>query len=434
MFRALILVYLSLGLVPVCTAATLSQEAAYGKAVMTRAQCNRCHDVTDAAGLGRGIPAADRAVHCVNCHTWILGTKGDQAAIDAQLQIFPDWERYLDTIEHLTRLPDLGTLTRRVDPAFVRGFLDAPVDLRPHLEESMIPLRLSSREKDAIVTYLTALNGIDAVSMGRAHHQPKSSPERVAAGRLKFVNYGCPTCHLVGNARLIPALDRPFYAALDGPTLLAPNLRHVARRIPRDRLVAFIVSPQAVDPETAMPPISIQKADAELIADFLLGFSPPTKRAPSPLMDVPVMKREVLYDEVFDEILGKICVHCHMNARRNGGDGGAGNTGGLGYAGVGLDLETYAGLKRGMIRNGERVSILDPVAPGKPPILLEALLRRHREAARDQRPPFQDYTGDGPRIDPTRPGMPLGLPALPLHQLRLIKTWLAAGAPGPRGT
>ncbi len=432
MFRLLLIFGVLTGQ-PVSAIADLSPEAARGKAVMTRAQCNRCHDVSDVSGRGRGLAAAERVVHCVNCHTWILGTKGDQAAIEAQLRIFPDWERYLETIVHLTRLPDLGTLTRRVDPAFIRRFLDAPIDLRPHLEESMIPLRLSAKDKDAVVVYLTALNGADAVRRGQARSQITPPPARVAAGRAKFLAFGCPTCHLVGNAKLVPGFDYTFYGALGDAGLLAPNLRHVGRRIPRARLVAFILDPKKIDPRTAMAPIAMKKADAEAIADFLLGFVSPTKKAPAPLRAVPLLGREVSYDEVFDEILGKICVHCHMNPGSNNGDGGAGNTGGLGYAGVSLDLETYAGLKRGMVRNGERISILEPAAPGEAPLLLEALLRRHREAARDQRPPFHDYAGAGPRIDPSRPGMPLGLPALNVHQLSLIKTWLASGAPGPRG-
>lgn len=430
MFRALILALLTLG--PwVAMAAYLPPAALHGRSVMERAQCNRCHEITDVSGLDRGIKAADRAVHCVDCHTWILGTKGDQAAIDAQLRIFPDWERYLDTIVHLTRLPDLGTLTRRVDPAFVRDFLDAPIDLRPHLEESMIPLRLSPAEKDAVVAYLSALNGADGIAWGQATRASKPAAKKIAAGRRKFIEFGCPTCHLVGNAQLVPGFDARFYAGVGPPALLAPNLRHVGRRIPRDRLVAFILDPVGIDPRTAMPPIPMKRDDAEAIADFLLGFSAPTRKAPTPPVDVPLLEREVLYDEVFDEILGKICVHCHMNPARNNGEGGPGNTGGFGYAGVSLDLETYDGLERGMLRDGEWVSILEPTKSG-PPILLAALLRRHREAARDQRPPFQDYTGDGPRISPDRPGMPLGLPALSVSQLSLIKTWLAAGAPGPR--
>jgi hypothetical protein len=348
------------------------------------------------------------------------------------LATFPDWERYLDTIVHLTRLPDLGTLTRRVDPAFVRHFLDGPFDLRPHLEESMIPLRLSAADKDAVVAYLSALNGSEAVVAGSAKQAKRPAPARVEEGRARFIALGCPTCHLVGNAKLVPGFERPFYEAMGEKALLAPNLRHVAQRIPRVRLVEFIQHPTRVDPRTTMLRIPMGSADAEAIADFLLGFEAPISSAPMAFADVPTLSREVLYDEVFDEILGKICVHCHMNPERNNGDGGAGNTGGLGYPGLSLELETYAGLKRGLRQNGKRVSVLEPAAPGEAPRLLEALLRRRREAAQDQRPLYGDRATKA-LIDPSRPGMPLGLPALTTHQLSLIKTWLAAGAPGPQG-
>jgi hypothetical protein len=122
-----------------------------------------------------------------------------------------------------------------------------------------------------------------------------------------------------------------------------------------------------------------------------------------------------------------------MDPAINNGDGGAGNTGGLSYAGKRLALESYAGLKRGLLRDGRRVSVTAPGPNGEPPLLLSALLRRHREAARDQRPAFADHAGltAAAPPDPAAPGMPLGLPALGVTQLGLIKTWLAQGAPGP---
>jgi hypothetical protein len=418
--------------------APLSPAAERGRAVVEKAQCNRCHAITHVGG-DRGVPPADRAMHCVDCHRWILGTKGDPAAIARQRADFPDWDRYLENIVHFTRLPDLGTLTRRVHPGFVRRFLDAPFDLRPHLETSMIPLRLTAAEKDDVVAYLAALNGADPGAPLAATPAPPAP--RIEAGRAIFVARGCPTCHRVGALPLGAAFDQAFYAAMKkavpkgdvaAPVLTAPDLRWARERIERATLVRFVEHPQAVDPQSAMPKQALQPGDAEAIADFLLhvpldtGPAPPA-RAP----DVPLLTRKVTYDEVFDEVLGKICVHCHMHPESNNGDGGAGNTGGLGYAGLQLDLETYAGLKRGLVRDGVRRSVLEPAAAGEPPLLLEALLRRHREASRDQRTldRLGGALGHGP--DASRPGMPLGLPPLDVGQLSLIKTWIAQGAPGP---
>lgn len=422
----------------VAAPAALGPAAERGRALVERAQCNRCHAITHVDG-DRGVPPADRAMHCVDCHRWILGTKGDPAAIARQRADFPDWDRYLENVVHFTRLPDLGTLTRRVHPGFVRGFLDAPFDLRPHLETSMIPLRLDAAEKDDVVAYLAALNGADPDAPLAA--PPPVPPGRVEAGQALFIARGCPTCHRVGALPLGAAFDQAFYAAMKkavppgdvaAPVLTAPDLGWVRARIARPTLVRFIEHPQAVDPQSAMPKQALQAGDAELIADFLLHV--PLKTEPAPPAQapaVPLLARKVTYDEVFDEVLGKICVHCHMHPASNNGDGGAGNTGGLGFAGLGLDLETYEGLKRGLVREGARRSVLEPAAPGEPPLLLEALLRRHREAARDQRTPDRLAGALGPGPDAARPGMPLGLPPLDVGQLSLIKTWLAQGAPGP---
>ncbi len=389
---------------------------------MERAQCNRCHQISGQPG----IAAAEREFHCVDCHTWILGTKGNAAVIAERRKSFPDWDRYLDSIVHFIQLPDLGTLTRRVDPAFVRRFLDAPFDLRPHLEESMIPLRLTSAEKDAVVAYLTELGGANAVKSGSANAE-KLPQARVDAGRTAFVAAGCPTCHLVGNAPLM-GLNAAFYDAMRETARLAPNLRYVPERIPRDRLVAFIQDPQSIDPRSPMPKTPITPAQAQAIADFLLAGDVELGGAPKHARpELKTLSRKVTYDEVHDEVLGKICVHCHMDPASNNGDGGAGNTGGLGYAGVKLNLETYAGVKAGLLRDGKRVSVIE----GKQPLMLDALLRRHDEALRDHRPPFMERVATGEPTSAERPGMPLGLPPLSTAQLTLMKTWLVQGAPGP---
>ncbi|MCK6574296.1 hypothetical protein L6V77_24715 [Myxococcota bacterium] len=404
-----------------------------GRVVAEKAQCNRCHPITG------GLPAFKREMHCVDCHTWILGTKGDAAAIAKQREAFPDWDRYLESIVHFTRLPDLGTLARRVRPGALRAYLDAPYDLRPHLEESMIPVRLSAREKDALVDWLAGLAGpAVATDAPDTHADPAGAgpltTDRIAAGRETFVQKGCPTCHVFGNVRFQPGFDAAFYKAMGPAAQLAPNLRFARERLPRAVFLRFVQDPRAVDPAVTMPALGVTPAEAERLADFVYGADPELSAPlPAAAPEVPVLSRPVPFDEVYDEVLGKICVHCHMDPAINDGDGGAGNTGGLTYPGKRLALESYAGLARGLRRDGKRVSVTTPGPNGEPPLLLAALLRRHREAARDQRPAFGDHAGlaTAAAPDPQAPGMPLGLPALGVAQLSLIKTWLAQGAPGP---
>ncbi len=399
--------------------APLSPQAQAGRAVMQAAQCTRCHPVTDALAQGRGIAPADREQHCVDCHTWILGTKGDEAAKAKMRVEFPEWDRYLDNIVHFTRLPDLGTLLRRVRPAFVRGFLDRSEDLRPHLDERMIPLRLTAAQKDAVVAYLAELAAVPGAPPAAAPSPAPVSPAQIAAGQARFVALGCVTCHLTGATVLRPGLNAAYWQAMRPVAALAPDLRHVRRRIDRATLVRFVQDPQAVDPQSAMPKQAVTAADAEQLADFLLHaeLAAPT---PPPARDFPVLARPVTWDEVYDEVLGRICVHCHMHPDSNAGDGGAGNTGGLGFKGLGLNLETYAGVQAGLVRDGRRESVIAPPAPGQPPLLYAALARRHTEIA-----------AGGVAPNAARLGMPLGLPPLSEAQMRLMRTWLAQGAPGP---
>lgn len=409
----------------------LSPKALVGKRAVEKAECTRCHDVTDVSGQGHGVAAADRAMHCVDCHNWILDTKGKATEIAKMRTTFPDWDRYLETIVHFTQLPDLGTLTRKVHPGFVRRFLDGPFDLRPHLEESMIPVRLSAAEKDAVVAYLSELNGAHVAPAPVASAKP--TPAQIAEGKKRFVQRACPTCHLVGNTPLMPGFTRATYTALATAGKLAPNLRYVRERIPRAVLVRYIADPQSVDPKSQMAKLPLFEDDAERIADFLLhGEVQLTGGVHAPTVPkIPTLPRKVLYDEVFDEVFGKICVHCHMHPESNNGDGGAGNTGGLGFAGLKLNLETYDGMRQGLVRGGKRIDLFKPEKPGEPPLLLAALLRRHTEAARDYRPPFGDRPEAGTPTSPDRPGMPMGLPPLSVEQITLIKTWIAQGAPGP---
>ncbi|MFN3199086.1 MAG: c-type cytochrome [Bradymonadia bacterium] len=435
------LLYAFLCLFPTLASAqssTLSPEALAGREAMKAAQCNRCHPISDAAQKGHGLPPAEQAMHCVDCHTWILGTRGDQKAIEAQRETFPDWDRYLENIVHFTVLPDLGTLTRRVRPDFVRRYLDGPFDLRPHLDEAMIPVKLTATQKDAVVAYLTSLNP----PLADPPTKP-ISPEGIAAGKQAFITRGCPACHVMGDTPVLPAFDAAFYGRLkaaapaDFPARLAPDLRYVRERIPRDTLVAFIQNPTQVDPKSRMPNQGVKPQEAERIADFLLAAQiSPLPEAQTVSVDegqFPVLDRPVTYDEVFDEVFGFICVHCHMHPESNNGDGGAGNTGGLGWPGARLDLETYEGMKAGLKRPGDAqaTDILARGPGGEPPLLWRALLKRHQEASRDVRPPF----ARGPRLstptDGTHPGMPLGLPPLSKRKMQLIRTWLAQGAKGP---
>ena len=105
-----------------------------------------------------------------------------------------------------------------------------------------------------------------------------------------------------------------------------------------------------------------------------------------------------------------MCRHCHADQHRTGGAAGAGNTGGFGYAGKGLDLSTEKGIKKGVIDpvNGARRSVIG-AATGEYPLIVSVLIARHNEASGE--------------FSATLRGMPLGLPPIPEDDIRLLLTW-----------
>lgn len=408
----------------------LSQAARRGRDVLESAECVRCHDVTDASGAkGRGPRYVQTPNHCIRCHAGIVASQGDPKALAELRARYPQWDSYLKNLQHYLAVPDLGTLTRRVDPAFVRRYLDAPFDLRPNMPETMVPVRLTAAQKDDVVAYLSELNAGAVATLEPATPPPPGA--RLAEGAARFKALGCGGCHLFGNVKVRSDPGEAAWAQMRATARLAPNLRFARERLPRAVMVRWIRDPRSVSPTAAMYNFAVSQADAELLADYLLFADPELDEAapPASAPEVPLLARPVGFEEVFAQVLGGACMHCHMDPRESH-DGGPGNTGGLGFEGIGLNLAHYPGVKAGELRGGERLSILDRGLKGEPPLLLEALLRRYREAGRDLREPLHDARalGTGPG---ERPGMPLGLPPLSVGQLRLVKTWLEQGAPGP---
>ncbi len=462
------LVYTLCAATPLTEVMDLSPEALKGRAIVIDKQCNRCHDITDLSGQHRGVEPMDKQAHCVNCHVWILDSK-DKPKVQAQMkETFPDWQRYLVNIKHFLALPDLGTLTRRVKPQFIEAFLTAPFDLRPHLDESMLRVRMSAKERRAVVRYFVELNHTAMPQASEENEYEKGTIEaaqqaffgngkvidqaandvlvsnsRIEHGKRAFIARGCPVCHVFGTIAWAPQADAEHYERMKTVAALAPDLRYVRKRITPNTLIAFLMNPQSVDPLSRMNIPPMPRGDAESIASFLIFANPdqPTQRsraqnddtvhtAPMPRPVIPLLKQRVTFRQLKKQVLGVTCVHCHMNKARNNGRGGPGNVGGMGFSGVGLDLETYRGIKRGLRRPGQkkRISVLRPQRPGEAPLLLEALLRRHDERDVDTVRPFEIPVSRVLHVGAAPNGMPLGLPPLSVADLSLVKTWLAQGA------
>lgn len=177
--------------------------------------------------------------------------------------------------------------------------------------------------------------------------------------------------------------------------------------------MAWLRDPAALKPDTLMPKPALQEAERQDVAAFLLEAPlgpPPPVTTPARL---PLLERRVAYEEVEKRVFKRVCWHCHSDPEPVGGDGGPGNTGGFGFAGVGLDLGSHAAVVRGGRDAAGRLDVLAPDASGLPRIV-SVMLARHVEA----------QGGEVPGVR----GMPLGLRPMALEDIQLVETWIAQGA------
>ena len=370
-------------------AAAAPAQIARGQALLTELQCGRCHD-------GDALTPPPRERHCVHCHQSILA--GDFPAPPADLA------RWQHAITHLRELPELRAM-HRLRRSFVAAFVQAPHDLRPQLATSMPRLHLSPADAEAIAAALVP-------TAEPAPVEPAGDPTR---GRALLADAGCTTCHSFTGVPPITA--RPLTPALDPAVMLrareqAPDLRFTRDRLRPAALHTWLADPAASKAGTLMPDPGLRPDQIRDLATYLL--TAPLDPAPPPVLPtmLPLLDREVRFAEVDAAIFHKTCWHCHSDPGYARGDGGPGNTGGLGFAGAGLDLSSHAAILAGSHGpDGKPRSVFTPLPDGTPRIVAH-LLARHAEVA-----------GAAPELR----GMPLGLTPVPLPDIALLATWISQG-------
>jgi len=411
------IVFLALAASPWPARAT---DAASGRQLAIDGQCGRCHQV---AALGLTQEPRERS--CAACHQWIHASVADPAETARARATYPRWDRYTAHVGTFLDVPDLAASAARLRPAFIASYLRAPFKVRPGLAESMFRTAFSIEEADALGAWLTTearrrMPG-SAAARAAAAIAPSSAPADVQQGRALFATLQCGTCHALGGK-----------GGTAAPVRDAPDLGFVNLRMQPEVLAAYIADPAAFGVETKMPRYDLSATQAARLRDYLSAAArspaPPAPRsADRALTAGRPPEAPPRYAEVRARVLDAVCIHCHMDPTKNKGEGGPGNTGGLGYRAAGLDLETWAGLRRGARdARGRRVSILDAPPDGGEPLLLRRLRLRVAEHHAELAGPEAVAPGG-------RPGMPLGLPPLADQDLALVEHWLAAGAPGPDG-
>ncbi len=398
---------------------------ARGKEVFAKNECTRCHVIDDVA-------KPTRPNHCTGCHEFLHGLKpGGRQYEEIKAKYGPGiLERYQRNIVDLLHVPNLSDIGKRVRGDYIARFLAEPYDQRPTLDDSMIRHKLSPDEIKAVVRYFVAVSDApDPYAPGYAAPTlpPKPDAARLQQGKHLFMSRGCTACHTFGNVET--GMTRQGLEGAAAANALAPNLRFAPERTRPDVIVSWIVNAPSILPGTAMPPGAVSVSEAESIRDWLFYADPELKPAPPPPAqpDIEILNRPVPYAEMKEKVLGKVCVHCHMNDFEK--DTGPGNGGGFGYHGIGLAMRTYEALVHGAVgADGKRYSVLIPRKGEKYAPLLEAMLRRRVEEQRDHVPAFDDY--ERPHY-PERLGMPMGLPAMSADAMSLLATWIVQGCQGP---
>jgi cytochrome c2 len=373
----------------------ITGNAERGRELIRQHQCNRCHD-------GSGEEPAERNLHCVNCHQEILA--GTFPAARDKL------ERWKSHVGYVRRVPSLVGIEDRLNPAWIADFLLNPNDLRPLLLPTMPRLALSPQDARDIATALTAKHLLPEAPLHASASKP--NPSR---GRQLLEARACGSCHTFTRVPPLPEAPSTERAQHDDALLLAPDLSHVRERWAREPLVRWLRDPASVKSDTLMPVTGFDESEARDVASYLLETPLSAPLGVPAFERLPPLARRVSYAEVDQKVLRVTCRHCHSNPDDSLGEGGPGNTGGLGFRGRAIDLSSYRGLQSGYRDDrGERHSLFEPMPDGTPR-LLAALLARHDEERSHARAPVR--------------GMPLGLPALSSEQIQLVDTWIAQGRP-----
>ena len=360
-----------------------------GAALMERFECARCHK-----GL---LPRQPPEKECVGCHERV---HQDLVGGDASLK-----RRWKKNVRHLKQVPLLEDVAGKFRPEWLTEFLLEPKDLRPHLEETMPRFNLNREEATALAAWLTREPPAEPAA---------SAPARgtVEHGREIYQQKRCGQCHEFAGV-MVGELSAGAGERFEEARRLAPDLKWARERMTRAAIARWLKASNAIWPLRLMPVIQLSADEVDALTTFILEA--PVQPPAPPVMEprLPLLTRPVTYAEVEREVFHRTCWHCHSEPNYARGDGGPGNTGGFGFAGVRLSFLSYETVLAGYREpSGAPASLFRKNAEGTPR-LVEALLARKDEERGQPRPAVR--------------GMPLGLPSLRPEQIQLVETWVAQG-------
>jgi hypothetical protein len=372
-------------------------DYSHGKELVERYQCGQCH-LDHVEGT------------CAGCHRTIAraAEHGEAAVIAEQWRSPAQIEIWRNRLVNMPQAPSLHAVGKLLRREWIARFLEEPHDLRPRLGATMPRLRIDERDARDVAAYLAEAED----------EEPYFADERMAdwtrsdpsSGRELYARLGCGTCHAFIGPDPGWTLDGRDARSL----LLAPDLRFTRERFQPNKLVPWLLEPTHHKVDAVMPEFELSYADARDLAAYIMTepVSEPAPRA-SPER-LPLLDREVRYDEVYDKVLSQSCVHCHGDPDFATDGGGPGFSGGFGFKAIELSFASYEATLAGYITpNGERRSIFARNAEGIPHLVAVLLARQLEER--------------GTPMDLR--GMPLGFPSVGPAQIQLVESWISQGRP-----
>ncbi len=123
---------------------------------------------------------------------------------------------------------------------WLHEFLRSPGTIRPWLTTHMPTFKFTEGELTDLVHYFAAESGQEVSYRGI--ELPKTTPEKLATGKILFEKFQCTKCHQVNATALAM-----------GASFLAPDLTLSKQRLKPKWVVEWLKDPQKLQPDTMMP-------------------------------------------------------------------------------------------------------------------------------------------------------------------------------------
>jgi mono/diheme cytochrome c family protein len=158
-----------------------------------------------------------------------------------------------------TLAPDLSFEGSRAQRAWLMAFLKNPQTLRPTLTLRMPQFNMSDHEASVIADYLGAAQQSHDVRSGAVDTREYTSALATLGKELYEVKYQCQSCHTIGSSG----------------GYVGPSLNSAGLWLRPEWIEAWLRNPQALDPQTIEPRLSMNDKELKAITAYLLTLRQP---------------------------------------------------------------------------------------------------------------------------------------------------------------